>query len=828
MKIKKISRFIFIILSNSAFINAAYSDDGFSFSKNLILGNSDNFENIVSSNYIKDGDYDFDIYINGQFVENQHINIRNIKGNSIPLFSVNQINNIGILPQIKLNNNERYSIKEVNKNVRFEMVPNNFKINIFAPGIDTIRKPIGYVNRKDITYGNSMLFTNYMLNYYNSNTNNKNYSNLFGTFDLGFNFKMFEFRQQSSYNYSGGSNKTKSEFNVLRSYVKVPILAINSNLSLGEIYTSADNFDSLSFNGVKIETDERMISSSLRGYAPLIKGVATSNATVSVYQQNNNVKIYQTTVPSGPFEINDLYSSGYKGNLIVKVVESNGYTHQFIVNSNYLPSSLREGAFRYNFSAGKVKNYSNINTQFSDLNLKYGLNNLITLDSSLRVAEDYLAFGFQNIFSTEYGAFGLSAGYSKSKVNEISQNGGKFGLDYSKDIDYTNTNISIAGYRYMTEGYRNLNDVFGSRSYYKRYKDDSDWTSSTSNRRNEFSLVVNQPLKDNYGNIYISTSINDYYNGKSRETQYQIGYNNYYKKLNYNISFSRSQYVFSDNVISTSQNNNMFTISFSLPLGESNNAPLLTTSYSNSDGQQGYQSSLSGVADDNRSLSYNVTANYDTENKNVYSGIYLNKRNNFNNLNGSISHTSGSTQVSAGATGSLVAHSGGITLGQRLGDTFALIESKGAEGAMVNNRDDTVINSSGYAIMPSLIPYQYNDIGLDTSNIADNNIELIENNKKIAPYSGSSVKVEFKTRFGYPVLINTTNGDFSIGENVLDENNKIIGNVGQGDQIYVRTEKRKGFIKLKDKNDQNCIIYYNLKNEDLNKPIILINGECKK
>ncbi|XLM21608.1 fimbria/pilus outer membrane usher protein, partial [Chromobacterium piscinae] len=61
---------------------------------------------------------------------------------------------------------------------------------------------------------------------------------------------------------------------------------------------------------------------SLQGYAPVVRGVAETNAKVSV-RQNGNV-IYENVVPPGEFSIDDLYNTGFSGDLEVTVTEADG------------------------------------------------------------------------------------------------------------------------------------------------------------------------------------------------------------------------------------------------------------------------------------------------------------------------------------------------------------------------------------------------------------------------------------------------------------------------------------------------------------------------
>ncbi|STR54021.1 outer membrane protein [Klebsiella oxytoca] len=59
---------------------------------------------------------------------------------------------------------------------------------------------------------------------------------------------------------------------------------------------------------------------SRRGYAPEIRGIARTSARFAVRQSGN--LIYETTVSPGAFVIDDLYPTGYGGDLDVTVYEA--------------------------------------------------------------------------------------------------------------------------------------------------------------------------------------------------------------------------------------------------------------------------------------------------------------------------------------------------------------------------------------------------------------------------------------------------------------------------------------------------------------------------
>ena len=78
---------------------------------------------------------------------------------------------------------------------------------------------------------------------------------------------------------------------------------------VGDAYTTGETFDSVNVRGMRLYSDSRMLPSALASYAPIIRGVANSNAKVTVTQ--NGYKIYESTVPPGEFVIDDLSPSGF-------------------------------------------------------------------------------------------------------------------------------------------------------------------------------------------------------------------------------------------------------------------------------------------------------------------------------------------------------------------------------------------------------------------------------------------------------------------------------------------------------------------------------------
>ena len=191
---------------------------------------------------------------------------------------------------------------------------------------------------------------------------------------------------------------------------------------------------------------------------------------------------------------------------------------------------------------------------------------------------------------------------------------------------------------------------------------------------------------------------------------------------------------------------------------------------------------------------------------------------------------SGYWQVSGNADGALAIHSGGITAGPYLGDTFALVEAKGAAGAGIFNSQQLSVNDHGYALVPSMTPYRFNRITLDPNGMNDD-AELVESEKNVAPVAGAGVKVVFRTRAGTAMLITSNLPDglpVPLGADVMDETGEVVGMVGQRGQIYVRSDKQKGKFTVKwgDDKSEQCSLPFDISKMSASSHLIKFASDC--
>ncbi|HGM5490101.1 TPA: fimbria/pilus outer membrane usher protein [Serratia fonticola] len=840
-RLKPLALFLWLILPQAF---AAESASTFEFDDSMLVGTAKEQNSIArfnQANSVEPGTYQVDLFINGVFLSRQSLEFAaGQRGQVAACLTREMLLGAGILADsIKEPTHDTEQCLDLDQQVagassRFDFA--RLRLDLYVPQALMQRMARGAVSPGDLSAGETVAFANYDTNYYRTQASGNTTESTYLGLNSGLNLGLWQFRQQSTFTrYTSDASPSNTQWNSVRNYVQRPLPSIGSQLTLGDSFTSGKLFSSLGFRGVQLETDDRMLPESQRGYAPTIRGVAATTAKVSVSQ--SGVQIYQTTVAPGAFVIDDLYPTSYQGDLVVEVQEADGRVSSFTVPFSAVSDSMRPGQSRVSFSAGQVRNIGNSNAAFTDLTYQTGLTNAITANSGVRISDGYQALLGGAVFSSPLGALGVNATYSRADMWDTTVDGWRVGATYSRTFTPTSTTLALAGYRYSTEGYRDLGDVLGVR---EASNDNNVWLSNSYQQSNQFVATISQGLGE-YGQLYFSGSTSSYRGGRGRDTQYQLAYSHNYNSVSYNLSLGRQQTgrtptgVVSQGDVNNGMTQNIVMFSVSVPWGSGPRAPIVTagvTRQTGNDGNSNYQAGMAGTLGEDQTLSYAVNGAFNSGGEGGSLGANMTKQLPVVTVGGSFSQGKNYTQGGASARGAAVIHSGGVTLGPYLGDTFALVEAKGVAGAEVMNGMGAKINDYGYAVVPSLVPYRYNEISLDAKGIKNQSAELSENQQRIAPYAGSAVKVRFKTLEGYALLIKlpASSGDaLPLGSNVYDANNVVVGLVGQGNQIYARATGKQGKLRVKwgDSAAEQCTLNYDLRGQDMDQSLYRLALPCK-
>lgn len=689
------------------------------------------------------------------------------------------------------------------------------RLDVSIPQAAMSRHARGYVDPRYWDEGVPAALLQYNANVYHADSRGPSSTQGYVGLTAGANFGPWRFRHIGNLtdDVHNGVHYQSVQTSLQRS-----IAPLKSQLIFGDAFTDGTMLDSVGFRGVQLATDDRMYPESQRGYAPTIRGIANSNALVQV-RQNGNI-IYSANVAAGPFEIDDLYPTGYGGNLQVTVTEADGSTHVSSVPYAAAVNALRPGITRYSMTAGQYRDPLVHSTPLLfEGTVQHGFTNLITGYGGVVAADGYFAGVIGAALNTQFGAFGLDVTQSSTNLKtQPNRSGQSVRLAYSELLAPTNTNITVAAYRYSSSGYLGLRDAMVLRDQGTRNTSD---LPSSGIQRGQLQITINQSLPEGYGSFYLSGSTQDYWNRPGRDTQYQAGYNNSFKRINYGVAVSR-QFD-----LTQRQWDNRVMLTVGIPLGFGSHAPYSSTSLQrDSGGAMLAQQSVTGALGVDNSLTYGVNVGHNSGgNTDATTSVGGNAtyRSPLATFTGNASTATGYTQYGAGISGGIVAYGGGVAFSPSMGETIAIIEAKDANGARVTNSSGLRVDPWGHAVVSDLMPFSTNEVEIDPKGLPIS-VELKSTSQHVAPTAGAVVRLKFDTEGGgHAVLVRAKTADgqsLPFGAQVTDASGQDAGTVAQAGRIVIRglrSETGAFNVKWGDAGNQQCKLSFVLPKESRSK-----------
>ena len=326
------------------------SSDAYVFDDNLLFGGG-SLARFNQVNAIEPGQYRVDVFTNGRFVERVDLRFADQgEGDVQPCLPSALLERSGVLKSALPHAGTDQCLVLANAvhgaSTAFDF--GRMRLDLSVPQSLMLKTPRGYVAPQNLDGGNTIGFVNYSASQYHvSRTGNYSASSdsSYLALNSGMNIGLWRLRQQGNWRYD---NDNGSHWNTTRTYAQRALPGLQGEMTVGQGFTAGRFFSGMSYTGLEIASDDRMLPESVRGYAPTVRGIAKTNAQVIVRQNGND--IYQTTVAPGPFEISDLYSTSYNGDLDVSVVEADGSVSRFTVPFSAVPESLRPGLSRYSMA----------------------------------------------------------------------------------------------------------------------------------------------------------------------------------------------------------------------------------------------------------------------------------------------------------------------------------------------------------------------------------------------------------------------------------------------------------------------------------------------
>ena len=625
-------------------------------------------------------------------------------------------------------------------------------------------------------------------------------------------------------------------------YAERGLYNTKSRLTLGERYTPSDVFDSVPFRGGMIGTDDAMVPYNQREYAPLVHGIARTQARIEVRQ--NGYVIYSNTVAPGPFELTDLSSSGSGGDLLVTVVESDGENQEFTVPWTTPPVSLRQGYLKYNLMAGQYRPaHSSVQeAPVVQASLMYGLPWDLTAYGGFQWAEHYqsAALGI-GVSLGAFGALSIDGIQAQGqKQNGEGVRGQTWRARYSKRFEATNTGVSLASYQHASPGYNSLSGVLDTyrSDTYGHFRDNEMHRTSSQHekRRTRTSLTLSQSLAG-WGYLNLTGSRETYWHGPQHKDELTASYGTSFKGISWSLNWTQrkhpAHYGFYRN-----RNEQEFSLWMSMPLDRwlGNNT---RTSYQIQSGNQRDTQYLVGVNGDafERKLRWDVQEQMSPGSRSGYgdsSVLNLTWYDTYGELEGGYSYSRNSRQMNAGLAGGVVVHPHGTTFGQPLGNTVALVEAPGASGVSVGSYPGVKTDFRGYTTLGYVTPYQENIVTLDPTTLSQD-VELAQTDTRVVPTAGAIIPATFTPRTGGRAVITLKHADgkpvpFGAVASIsgTDSERSVAGIVGDGGEVYMSGLPEKGQLQVSwGSGSRQCRVNYQLPADKGNAGIYNMTGVCQ-
>ncbi|MBT1729462.1 fimbria/pilus outer membrane usher protein [Enterobacter quasimori] len=620
---------------------------------------------------------------------------------------------------------------------RYDYDQDNQTLKLVIPQIYRDRAVAGAINPKFWDDGAPAAWTSYQFSGSQQRFGAGKTSSTWLGLDSGINLGAWRFRNNSTWSNSAG-------WESIASTAQRDIKTLQSQLEIGQTYTSGELFDSVQMTGVKLETDISMLPTSQQGFAPVVRGIANSDAKVTVKQ--NGYTIYQSNVSPGPFEIRDLSQVTSGADLEVTVEEADGSEHSFIQASASVPVLQREGAFKYSLAAGRYRgNDGEEEPTFMQGTAIYGLPYGVTAYTGALGASLYHALLAG--LGADLGRFGsasmdVTAARTAFDDGRDDAGGLSWRAQYSKDIPDTDTTVTLASYRYSTSGFYTFQEAIDQRD---NEIDDGIYTyRRTNNRRSRMQVNLSQRISD-WGSAYLNGYQQDYWNMGGLERSVSAGFSSSWRGITWSLSYSLTRTPDAD---TDRQMALMVNIPFSHWIADSWATYSVNTA---SGGDVSHQVGLGGTALENNNLSYNLQQTYASHGTGYGGSLSVRYRGAAGEAGMGYSYGGDNRQVNYSAQGSIVAHEHGVTLGQPVRDAFAIVHIKEGENVKVQNGRGIYTDAFGNAIVPSLTAYRHNVITVNTQDRED--IDIDAATLDLVPTKGAAVSATFDARVGRRALV---------------------------------------------------------------------------
>lgn len=704
----------FLFLCGFSWFPAFASDDIVFNTDVLDVEDRDNFDltPFTQTGYIMPGDYLLTIKINGQNLASQTVSYRLVGESSLPEAKLDKdlVELFGLKDEY-----QKKLIWTEDGGLDYSSLPGmttktelaNSTLNITVPQIylEYISADWDPPARWDEGVAGALL--DYSLNA--STTRSKESGKqhyLTGSGTLGANAGPWRLRADwQMQNMLAKNPAAQKGVDISRYYLYRALPKIRATLTAGENYLSSFVFDSFRFMGTSIESDVSMLPPSLRGYAPEVNGVAESNATVVISQQDRI--LYQTQVPPGPFSIQDL-SSSVSGQLDVEIREEGGHIRRYQVATASLPYLTRPGSVRYQLSGGRPAGWDHQveGPMFVAGEASWGVSNGWSLYGGTIGSDSYQSYALglgRDLFAL--GAISADVTVSRQRLpGKETEQGRSLRINYAKMFEELDSQVTFAGYRFSQENFYSMGEYLGALKgdiYFR------------GNSKERYDLSFNKRFAQSGVTAYLNYSRQSYWNRPTTQ-RFDLSVSHYFdlagiKNINGYVRAYRQSYY--------DRNDDGMSLGMSIPWGVRSRVNYdANIQRDRATHSVGYSGSY------DRDINYSLRSTLSRHDE-EFSG-FLSHWGNAGDISLSATHsTSSRNTASVGLNGGATWTAAGIALhgSGSNGGTRLMIDTEGVADVPVQGAGrDAVTNRQGLAVMNGVGSYHRAQVNVALDKLDDN------------------------------------------------------------------------------------------------------------
>ncbi|GLG81841.1 fimbria/pilus outer membrane usher protein [Acinetobacter calcoaceticus] len=521
----------------------------------------------------------------------------------------------------------------------------------------------------------------------------------------------------------------------------------------------------------------------------------------------NGQKASSTDVQSGPFILNNVPFINGKGEAVVVTTDAVGRQVTTAVPFYISNTLLKPGLFDYSLSLGNIReDYGLKNFSYgkfaSAADARYGVNDWFTVEGRTELSSDLQLLGAGSVLKlANLGV--LSASFTQSRADK------SMAQDQVKDLD---------GKQY-TIGYSYNRNRFGF-SINHNQRDDEYTDLSRMQYSNLISVNSNKSLTANtyfatrksgtFGVGYINTEANDFKN----------------ELLNLSWAPILPAYM-SGVTVSLSANRDFVekewsaAFQVSVPLFQRKSS--VNTGYSfNDHGDYGYINFNHSVPSEG-GFGVDLTRRFN-ENSEDLNQARVNYRNNYINTDFGLSGNH-DYNYWFGLSGSLVYMSGDLFASNRLGESFALVDTNKVADVLVKYENSLIgrSNKKGHIFVPSVTPYYSGKYSVDPIDLPSN-FTITQVEQRIAAKRGSGVVIKFPVQesIAANVYLTQENGKpISVGS-VVHRDDQESSYVGMDGIVYLENLKANNTITVQHSDQSICKADFTVDVEQAKQQIVVV------